>query len=294
MFLSFYFLFFPSSFHAGLRPGDLTEPDRQHSHCAAETCPEQRSTCEVGFRDKVRITFSFFRPEGASIDRRKKNLNQRACVYRYPTVKARCQGIQHLAACVSFSELYLFCWFWSCVEEAVEPLKMRSQNPLQPWLAPGFLFFTRLFMCRAAHHEHRRLLGDWGIVFPAWLAIYEGRAVFCLSAKLLGKDYRFASPDATVGFWQPTRSFSAAICEVGCLHPNSCGRGISRWSQFLLSEWPPLLSHPQIATGHIITQRARENWISLNKKKTHRPTSRYEHLPNQPFIPLMQKKQKKT
>lgn len=53
----------------------------------------------------------------------------------------------------------------------------------------------------------------------------------------------------------------SAICEVGGLHPNWCGRGISRWSQFLLSEWPPLLFHPQIATGNIITQRARENWI---------------------------------
>lgn len=240
MFLYFSFFFFFSSFHASLRPGDLTEPDRQHSHCAAETCPEQRSTCEVGFRDKVRIkkSSSDQKEQASTEEKKKKTLNQRARVYRYPAVKACCQGIQHLAACVSFSELYLFCWFWSCVEEAVEPLKMRSQNPLQPWLAPGFLFFTRLFMCRAAHHEHQRLLGDWGIVSPAWLAIYEGRAVFCLSAKLLGKDYRFASPDATVGFWQPTRSFSAAICDVGSLHPNSC------WSRDL-----PLKSVPSVGVA---------------------------------------------
>lgn len=51
--------FFSSSFHAGLRPGDFTEPDWQHSHCAAEACPEQRSTCEVGFCDRVRIIKSF-------------------------------------------------------------------------------------------------------------------------------------------------------------------------------------------------------------------------------------------
>lgn len=67
MFLSFFF--FSSSFHAGLRPGDLTEPDRQHSHRAAETCPEQRSTCEVGFRDKVRIKKSSLdQKEQASIE----------------------------------------------------------------------------------------------------------------------------------------------------------------------------------------------------------------------------------
>lgn len=67
MFLSFLFFLVLSAFHAGLRPGDLTEPDRQHSHCAAETCPEQRSACEVGFRNKVRI-------KKASLDQKEQAL----------------------------------------------------------------------------------------------------------------------------------------------------------------------------------------------------------------------------
>lgn len=64
----------------------------------------------------------------------------------------------------------------------------------------------------------RATTGCWGnegriflnlfIFFPAWLVIYERSSVFCLNAKLLGKDYRFASPDATVSYWQAARSFS--------------------------------------------------------------------------------------
>lgn len=78
----FHFLFISSSFYAGLRPGDLTEPDWQYSHCAAETCPKQRSTCEVGFRDHEDLKV-FFRLERASIEGEKNpTLNQRACVYR--------------------------------------------------------------------------------------------------------------------------------------------------------------------------------------------------------------------
>lgn len=38
-----------SSFHAGLWPGDLSEPDGQHSHRAAQTRPKQRRPCKVGF-----------------------------------------------------------------------------------------------------------------------------------------------------------------------------------------------------------------------------------------------------
>lgn len=97
--------------------------------------------------------------------------------------------------------------------------------------------------------------------FPAWLAIYERRAVFCLSAKLLGKDYRFASPDATVGFWQPTCSFSAAICEVGSLYPKSCGLGspteVSSFCRRNLLLWPKLLFHPLGATGCAMKQNRR-------------------------------------
>lgn len=46
-----HFHVFLSSFHASLWPGDLSEPDGQHSHCPAQTCPEQRRTCEVGFTE---------------------------------------------------------------------------------------------------------------------------------------------------------------------------------------------------------------------------------------------------
>lgn len=43
---------FLSSLHAGVRPGDVSEPDRQHGYCSAETCPEQRGTSEVGLHNE--------------------------------------------------------------------------------------------------------------------------------------------------------------------------------------------------------------------------------------------------
>lgn len=142
----FLFLFISSSFHAGLRPGDLTEPDWQHSHCAAEARPEQRSTCKVGFCDREDLKV-FFRPEGASVEAEKKqtpkskswSLSIPDCEGMLPGNSAPC------CMCLIFRALFV-CWFWSCVEEAEEPLKMRSQNRLQPWLASGFLFL-RVFSC---------------------------------------------------------------------------------------------------------------------------------------------------
>lgn len=86
MFLYFSFFFFFSSFHASLRPGDLTEPDRQHSHCAAETCPEQRSTCEVGFRDKVRIkkSSSDQKEQASTEEKKKKNPKSKSLCLSIP------------------------------------------------------------------------------------------------------------------------------------------------------------------------------------------------------------------
>lgn len=103
------------------------------------------------------------------------------------------------------------CGFWSCEEAEAEPLKMRSQNPVQP--RPSFRIPFLYMSFHVPGCPPRATTGCWGkdvfiFFFPAWLVIYERSSVFCLNAKLLGKDYRFASPDATVGYWQAARSFS--------------------------------------------------------------------------------------
>lgn len=132
----------------------------------------------------------FLRPKG-NIDRRgEKTPKSKSLCLSIPDRKGMLpENSAPCCLCLIFRALFV-CLVWSCVEEAEEPLKMRSQNRLQPWLASGFLFFTRLFMCRAAHHEHRQLLGDWGIgfFFPCCLISHLwGKSRVLLKCQVVGQ-----------------------------------------------------------------------------------------------------------
>lgn len=182
-----------SSFHASLWPGDLSEPDGQHSHRAAETCPEQRRSCKVGLTQDKNIK-KFFR------HRRKKTSG--GCECQYPTVRKYWQGIQGLIAGISFYGALFVCGLWSCEEE--HPLKMRSQKPRATEADFSIPFLNTSFMLRAhpgRDSEERRH-------FPCLISRLWGKQVVCIIAKLSGEDYHLASFIAAISVWQLAQAFS--------------------------------------------------------------------------------------
>lgn len=180
-----------SSFNASLWPGDLSEPDGQHSHRAAETCPEQRRSCKVGLTEDKNIR-KFFR-------HREKNI--RWLWMSIPNSEEVLAGnsVPYCSRLI-FGALFV-CGLWSCEEE--HPLKMRSQKPRATEADFSIPFLNTSFMLQAhpgRDSEERRH-------FPCLISRLWGKQVACIIAKLSGEDYHLASFIAAISVWQLAQAF---------------------------------------------------------------------------------------
>lgn len=145
------------------------------------------------------------RPEGASIEEEKSTIEELLFIDTRPwrhVAKEFSTLLSHFQSFICLLVLILCTWGGGAFEDEITEVTAAVASSRISFLYASF----HVLGCPPRPPAASGRPGN--CFFPAWLAIYEGRAVFCLSAKLLGKDYRFASPDATVGFWQPPSLWS--------------------------------------------------------------------------------------
>lgn len=248
------FLFVLSSLHAGVRPGDLSEPDRQHRHRAAETRPKQGRTCEVGLYIKVartaqsqtKNTKQHIKTPGTTVSNKNKKIKHFVFISVVPWGEVAGEF------CISLYLSHLLSFICLCLVDPVKKksrlLKMRTK----PSAAKASFRISSL-MYTAAHPEPPRASGEprnsVRLMVHLLVIIREAGTAALFKCQVVGQSHHFWLTEGNRGLLVCLIIFllvSISFWAITLFNDSSTHSRAAGEDENILSSFNPLTPKPQI------------------------------------------------